>query len=128
MPPSSQLPDADDPAVFGDDDGHPVPYLEKLDIVAKARNGGAYLVVVIASPLMDDDRSVQRLNRKLGNYLVFIASDEFRSEFGAPNPATTTITVVIHPASSPRIFELLERAKPLVAAHQASLVIEKRIP
>jgi hypothetical protein len=48
---------------------HPIPNLEVIDIHATKKGGGADLVVIVASPLRADARSMFRLARKLDAYL-----------------------------------------------------------
>jgi hypothetical protein len=52
-------------------------------------------------------RSVFRLYRKLDAYLKYIASDEYRTECGAPTPDRTDIAVCLHKDSDPAIYSLL---------------------
>jgi hypothetical protein len=47
------------------------------------KGGGSDLAVVVAGPLQADQRSVDRLTKKLEMYLRFISSSEFRKESGA---------------------------------------------
>lgn len=107
-----------------DDPDHPVPSLAVLDVAAISKTGGADLTIVIASPLAGDERSMRRLLDKIQGYLGHIQSPEFQDEAGAPNPGNTTITVLVHPDSSPEAFDLLERSGAWVLANQATLKIE----
>jgi hypothetical protein len=114
-----------DDALYADDQDHPIPFLDRLDLFGKSRTGGGGdLVIMVASPLEGDRRSLERLVRKLENYLSFIASDEFRTENGPPSPGNTRIVVMIDPRSSPAVFDLLERSKPWAAVNKATLVVE----
>jgi len=112
--------------IYADDPDHPIPYLDRLDVVAANRTGGARLVIVIAAPLRAESRSLERLMRKIENYLGFIVSDNYLSEFGAPDPSNTEIAVAIDGGSSPEAFELLERCKPWTLANSTTLIIEPR--
>lgn len=110
--------------MYADDPDHPIPYLGQLDVAAVAKAGGGDLSIIIASPLQADRRSLERLMRKLENYLGFIAGPDYAADFGGPpTPETTRIVVVIDPASSPEAFELLERCKPWVLENHATLVV-----
>ncbi|MBV9511361.1 MAG: hypothetical protein JO303_13875 [Caulobacteraceae bacterium] len=115
-----------DPAIYGDDETNPIPYLDRLDILAKGRRGDVTLVMVIATPLAADDQSMRRLMRKLDNYTLYARSEAYRAKFGEPSPATTTIKVVIDARSDPGVFAWLETAKPLAIANGVRLVVEKR--
>jgi hypothetical protein len=106
-----------------DDLAHPIPYLGALDVMATKKDGGADLVIVVASPLMADERSQNRLLEKMEGYLSFINSDEFRSEAGSPNPDNTHLVVKLHPGSSPAIHDLLKRSESWVLKGNASLKV-----
>jgi hypothetical protein len=108
-----------------DDESHPIPHLHVID-VAGYRDGGADLSVVIASPLQGDAQSQTRLLDKIEGYLGHITTQEFRTDAGsAPTPENTTITVVIHPDSSPDIFALLDRCGDWVRSGNATLVVRR---
>ncbi len=118
----------DEAALYGDDEDHPLPYLDRLDMVGALRTGGAHLFIVVSGPLHADERSQSRLLRKFDGYLSFIASPDFGGEFGAPDPSTTRIVVRIDPASDPAIFELLRRCEPWVREAGATLVVDTSLP
>jgi hypothetical protein len=107
-----------------EDENHPIPRLDVIDVNAVKRDGGADLAIVIASPLDASARSVFRLFTKIDGYLNEIASPGFRDECGPPSPETTRIVVHIHPESSREIFEVLEGAAPWVRTRNASLEIK----
>lgn len=111
-----------------DDANHPIPSLNLLDINIVKKTGGSDLVIVVASPLMADKRSQQRLLTKIQNYLGFLRTPGFQSESGAPNSDITAIVVKLHPDSHPAIFELLEHGKEWVNQNGASLRIEALTP
>jgi hypothetical protein len=107
------------------DDEHPIPNLQVIDIHATKKNGGSDLVVIVASPLSADARSIFRLARKLDNYLQEINSDGYRSEIGAPTPDTTSIIVRLHPDSDPAIEDVLRAAAGWAEKRNASLQVTK---
>ncbi len=116
---------AADEALYGDDPDHPIPYLNKLDVFAEMKTGGGDLHIVISTPLADDRRSLERLLQKIGNYLSFINSDEFKKECGQPTPENTHIIVDIDPGSSAAAFDLLERSKPWTLQNHTTLLVKK---
>ena len=118
----------DDPSVTGDDPGHPIPYMSKLDLLAQRKTGGADLVIVIATPLKGDERSLRRLLHKIDTYLGFIGSPDYRRQFGTPSPASTRIVVTIDERSDPIVFDLLKRCEAWTLANHAALVVERRPP
>lgn len=105
----------------GNDNSHPIPSLDVIDINAIKRSAGADQGIVIATPLDASARSVFRLFTKIDGYLNYIASDEFRSECGPPSAETTSIVVHIHPDSSRDIFELLQDVAPSIQLRNARL-------
>lgn len=118
----ARLPD-DDPQL-ADDPLHPIPYVFNCDVNVVKKKGGADLVVVVASPLADDERSLNRLMKKLEMYIRFISSDEFRAESGVPSAANTRIKVKLHLDSSPVAKDLLFRCHDWVRANNATLEVE----
>jgi hypothetical protein len=110
--------------MFEDDDSHPIPSVNNLDMIAQRRTGGADLLILVPTPLEADERSQRRLVQKIENYLGFIVSSEFKQEFGAPDPSTVRIVVKINNDSDPAVFALLKRCEPWVNDNQVSLVVE----
>lgn len=107
-----------------DDPSHPTPYLGVLDVVTFIKHGGANLTIVAAGPLGADRRSLTRLLDKIEAYLGHMLTADFQSEAGAPTPANTIITVVLHPDSAPEVHDLLDRSKAWVRDNNATLVVE----
>ena len=87
------------------DESHPIPKLDVIDIHARRRSGGSDLVIIVASALSADARSVFRLFRKLDSYLREIDSDAYRQEFGEANPESTGIfsNYILKPGADPTI-------------------------
>jgi len=107
------------------DDAHPIPNLEVIDFYLTKKSGGSDLVVIVASPLRADARSIFRLARKLDAYLQEINSKEYRDECGEPKPDTTTITVRLHPHSDPAVEDVLRAAAGWAEKRNASLLVKK---
>ncbi len=118
----AKLPD-DHPQLI-DDPSHPIPYVFNLDVNGIKKSGGSDLVVIVASPLADDERSLNRLMKKIEMYIRFISSNEFLTESGVPTPANTFIRVKLHTGSSPMARELLFRCHDWVRANNATLEVE----
>jgi len=100
------------------DDEHPIPALDVLDIEARAQDGTSRFVIIIASPLAKDARSVFRLFRKLDGYLGHIAS--IKSE-----GRKSEIEINIHKDSDPAIFALLAGLPGYVSSRGANLVVKR---
>ncbi|MGS0998320.1 hypothetical protein [Rhodanobacter sp. UC4451_H18] len=109
------------------DSEHPIPNLDVVDVNTVKKGGGSDLFIVVATPLSDDRRSLQRLLRKIERYLEFMHTSEFRTESGIHTVENTNIIVKIHPDSSPAAFELLERSKPWVTDNNANLVVDTQL-
>jgi hypothetical protein len=107
-----------------EDPAHPIASPEVIDGMVIGEDGGATLVIVVASPLMPDPRSQKRLMLKIRSYLGYIGSADFRAEAGVPTPATTRIAVKLHPGSSPAIHDLLERCVGWATANDVSLEVQ----
>ena len=107
------------------DDSHPIPNLAVIDIVGKRRDGGVDLVIIIASPLSADARSIFRLSRKLDGYLQEINSDTWRQEYPDATAESTQIIVKWHPDSDPVIPRLLSAYGDWMKSQGAVLVIEE---
>lgn len=107
-----------------DDPSHPIPALNALDIQAVKIGGGSDLVIIVASPLLSDERSQRRLLNKIENYLGFLSSPECQAKAGVATPDNTSIIVRIHPGSDEAVFELIERCKPWAIDNNARLKME----
>jgi hypothetical protein len=113
--------------MYANDDNDPIPYLDKIDVVAVKRDhSGAVLAMVIASPLGADERSQRRLLRKIETYLAYAQSDELRQQLSPGVKTTVEVAVKIDKRSAPEIFELLKRCAQLVEANHATLTVEPR--
>jgi uncharacterized protein YtpQ (UPF0354 family) len=110
------------------DDTHPIPDLQVIDVHGVKKGGGSDLLVIVASPLQADARSIFRLARKLDGYLQEINSDAYRSECGTPGAGVTSIIVRLHPRSDPAVEEVLGYAVSWAEKRNASLRVEKITP
>lgn len=113
--------------MFDLDDQHPIPNLEVVDIQVVKKGGGSDLRIIIASPLQDDVRSLERLMLKIERYFGFTKSQEFVAESGVATVDNTKVIVCIHPDSSRVAFDLLERCKPWAIENGVTLEVDKDI-
>jgi hypothetical protein len=118
----------DDNAQLSDDPGHPIPFVFNCDIQGVKKTGGSGLVVIIASPLQDDERSLNRLMKKIQMYIRFISSAEFQTKSGPPTVENTRIKVSIHPKSAPKARELLFQCHDWVRSNNATLEVDDQLP
>ena len=108
-----------------DDNDHPIPFVNALDVMGKWDDGRRELSVVVASPLDDSPYSQKRLLNKMQCYIAFVGSEDYEAEFGRPTPAKVSIVVNIHKESSPVIFELLGKCDNWVSSGGASLIVRQ---
>ena len=106
-----------------DDPSHPIPFMHALDVMSITVGGGADLFIVVASPLMDDQQSQQRLLNKVEAYLHFIGSAEFQTQAGPASASNTQVIVKLHPSSASGIYDLLKRSESWVLAGGAKLSV-----
>jgi hypothetical protein len=111
-----------------DDQSHPIPNMGVVDLIAESKSGEIQLLIIVASPLQADQRSQTRLLDKIGGYLGYVSSSEFREQFGAPSPNKTSIVVKLHPNSAPVIRELLASCHDWVGDNNAALSVEELDP
>jgi Family of unknown function (DUF6572) len=118
----------EDDDIYSFDEAHPIPNLSVVDINTVKKGGGSDLIIIIATPLRAEERSLRRLLKKIEVYLAFIQSEQFQSESGPPTPENTTILVKIHRDSAPEAFELLYRNRDWVKNNNATLEIDPSLP
>jgi uncharacterized protein YtpQ (UPF0354 family) len=100
------------------DDEHPIPALDVIDIEARRDDGTSRFVIVIATPLSPDPRSVFRLFRKIDLLLNhFAATNRVREK--------TELEINIHAGSDPAIFALLAALPSYVASRGATLFVQR---
>lgn len=114
-------------SIYALDSDHPIPNLDVVDVNTVKKEGGSDLFIVVATPLSGDQRSLERLLRKVERYLEFMRTEEFLAESGTPSPRNTNIIVKLHPHSDRAAFELLERSKPWVMDNGANLLIDTQL-
>ena len=111
-----------------DDPAHPLPSVDVFDAVLTMDGGGAYLGLVIATPLEASVVSLARLNEKLRFYLGSFWSEFGQREWGTPKEGKMKIYVRIHPESSQEIFERLEAFSAEACSRGVDVVITRIEP
>jgi hypothetical protein len=71
----------------------PVGDLDQLDIIAKRRDGGVDLFLVVGRPLDLSKATRDVFARKFRGYCRFVTSPEFEDEFGPPSEDRVCIAV-----------------------------------
>jgi hypothetical protein len=110
--------------IYIKNESHPIPDVDTCDIEAEYKNGGANLIIVIASPLQNDRRSCLRLMRKIDNYLGYITSETFARHYGKPFPERINITVRYHPDTSQDMIKLLNDCHGWIEDNGATLILK----
>jgi hypothetical protein len=106
-----------------EDESHPIPRLDVLDVSAEKTDGTIDACILIATPLDDSPRSTFRLFRKLEAYLTALGC----AEPGGVRKHSATIPKIdvrIHPQSHPDILAKLELLRSHVAERGATLLIQ----
>ena len=110
--------------LFSDDPDHGIPCVSSLDVHSIWKNGGSDLNIIIAKPLEIDERSRERLMKKIENYLNFLNSAEYAAEFGAPTIQNTRVVISLHPDMNPAVEATLMHCVSWVQSRNASLEVQ----
>ena len=109
---------------YAPDEMHPIPSVDACDIEAARTDGGADLVIVIAAPIANDQRSRLRLMKKVENYLGYINSQSFAQRYGPPSPDRTGIIVRYHPHCAMGLIRLIEECRGWIEDNGAVLSLQ----
>ena len=90
-----------------EDNSHPIPRLDTLDVHIPT-DKGAYVGVVIASPLLDDEMSRARLKEKIDVSVSYFYSSEYRAKYGSPCILRSRLWIPIHEDSDPKMIALVD--------------------
>jgi hypothetical protein len=112
---------------LADDFTHPIRQVDVIDVVVNIRGGGSRYGLTIASPLAGDERSRQRLLRKIEAYIGDFLSVESIARNGRPTPDKCKILVGIHPASDAAIFSMLDECRPWLLDNGIDLAVTTEI-
>jgi hypothetical protein len=102
---------------------HPIASLDGFDNVV-AFDRGAYLGLVIASPLKDDEVSRARLRKKIELYVGYFLSQEYRDRHGCPGLDRSRIYVSVHAGSDASMLKLIETYSDDVRGNGITLIIK----
>jgi hypothetical protein len=106
------------------DPTHPIRDLDTVDLIAERKTGdGLMLAIIPAGPLAGDAKTQTRLVEKVGAYLHYIASPEFKEEFGG-RPGKTSIVVKAHHGCAPDIRSVLAMCAKWAGESGVSVVLE----
>jgi hypothetical protein len=93
---------------YADDPEDPVPYVGKIDVIVSTDQSLRYGLVV-ATPIGDDSRSLQRLETKCQHYIEDFASPQTQAELATRTPGRKYIEVYLNPSSSAQARAVLDR-------------------
>jgi hypothetical protein len=86
---------------------HPIASLDTFDNVLTT-DRGAYLGLVIAGPLVDDEVSRVRLKRKVDLYVGYFLSQAYRDRYGSAGSDRSRVYISIHAGSDASMLKLVE--------------------
>jgi hypothetical protein len=107
-----------------DDESHPIPRINVIDVVRTIVGGGAAYGLVIARPLGSDMKSRRRLQKKMDLYVEDFFSVESLERQGTPKPDKMWIHVHIHQDSDPLAFDFIRKCEPWLAENGIKLRVE----
>jgi hypothetical protein len=105
------------------DANHPIPNLDTLDVHVNT-DKGAYVGIVIARPLKDDEISRARLQRKIEVALSFFNSEEYRELHGAPCRTRSRLWINVHSGSDAAMLTLVEHYRTQIEANDVTAVVK----
>jgi hypothetical protein len=98
--------------------------LDSLD-VHLATDKGAYVGIVIASPLRDDEVSRARLREKIEVTLSYFESAEYQEKYGRPNREHSRFWINVHYDSDQSMLELIEHYRAQIGANDITAVVNR---
>jgi hypothetical protein len=105
------------------DADHPIPNLDTLDVHVNT-DKGAYVGIVTARPLKDDEISRARLQRKIEVALSFFNSEEYRELHGAPCRTRSRLWINVHSGSDAAMLTLVEHYRTQIEANDVTAVVK----
>jgi hypothetical protein len=106
-----------------EDQSHPIPRLDTLD-THLTTDQGAYVGIIIASPLRDDEISRARLQKKVDVSLSYFQSAEYREKYGAPCRERSRLWISIHFDSDATMFSLVEHYRAQIEGNEVTVVVK----
>jgi hypothetical protein len=106
-----------------EDANHPIPRLDTLD-VHLSTDKGAYVGIVIATPLKNDDLSKARLQRKIEISLEYFLSSEYRALHGAPCRTKSRLWINVHADTDAEMLALIEHYRVQIEANNVSAIVQ----
>lgn len=106
-----------------EDPSHPIPRLDTLD-VHLSTDQGAYVGIVVASPLRDDNMSRARLQQKVEVSVSYFQSAEYREKYGLPCREHSRLWINVHCDSDATMLQLIEYYRAQIEANGMTAVVK----
>ena len=106
-----------------EDRDHPIPRLDTLDVHVETKRG-AFVAIIIATPLRDDEMSRARLQEKVEVSLSYFQSAEYREKYGTPCRAHSRIWIKVHCNSDTAMLQLIEHYRKQIEANDLTAVVK----
>jgi len=106
-----------------EDQSHPIPRLDTLD-THLTTDQGAYVGIIIASPLRDDEVSRARLQEKVEVSLSYFQSAEYREKYGVPCRERSCLWISIHCDSDATMLSLVEHYRAQIERNDMTVVVK----
>jgi hypothetical protein len=97
--------------------------LDTLDVNVTT-DKGAYVGIVIASPLKDDEISRARLQEKVEVSLSYFQSAEYREKYGTPCRERSRLWINVHCDSDASMLQLIEHYRAQIEANDITVVVK----
>ena len=110
-----------------EDNNHPIPRLDTLDVHVET-NKGAYVAIVIGSPLKNDEVSRARLQAKVEVSLGYFRSAEYREKNGEPSHDRSHILFKVHCDSDAEMLRLIDHYREQIEANDVSTKVSSYVP
>jgi hypothetical protein len=105
-----------------EDQGHPIPRLDSLDVQLTA-DKGAYVGIVIASPLKDNEMSRARLHEKVEVSVRYFRTAEYRERYGAPCRERSRFGFHVHYGSDASMLQLIEHYREQIESNDIAAAV-----
>lgn len=101
----------------------PIENVGNIDVIAKRKDGVLELLVVTSSKLDDSPETQKLLLDKIEPYLLFLQSDECRSEFGELDQSQKLVVIRCYEKPDPIMAEFFPRVTQWVQESGATLEV-----
>lgn|SRR5215472_1548639 len=100
----------------------PIQNLENIDVLGRRKDGGIDLAIVVSGPLRNTADHLDRVERKIRNYIGEVSSPEFSEQFPA-NEASRRILLVTEYTIDPAVLALISSLRRIAVSAGVALEI-----